>query len=150
MSLSAHFTLDEFIHSETASKHGIDNTPQTHGDVLENLKALCTELLDPLREKLGKPIKITSGYRCPALNKAVGGVANSQHVLGEAADLSVEGLLDADLAKMVVESGLPFDQCLLETSGATTWVHVSHRRVGTNRRQSLEITVPTRTRQKTS
>ena len=85
--LSPHFTLGEFTKSITAERLGIDNKPG-YEQVLA-MRRLCQEVLEPLRQHYGKPIRITSGFRCEALNKAVGGVGRSQHMLGEAADLSV-------------------------------------------------------------
>ena len=90
--LSPHFTVGEFFRSGTAIRLGIDNNPDAHpgegistAEVVENLRALCTEVLEPLRRRVGRVI-VTSGYRCQELNKAVGGVWNSQHLKGEAAD----------------------------------------------------------------
>lgn len=80
-----YFTITELTKSATATKQGIDNTPSA--EVTANLTALVDKVLDPLREIYGKPIYVSSGYRCPKLNKAVGGVSNSQHLKGEAADL---------------------------------------------------------------
>ena len=85
--LSEHFTLSEFTKSITAERLGIDNKPG-YEEVLA-MRHLCREVLEPLRQHYGKPIRITSGYRCEELNSAVGGVRRSQHMLGEAADLSV-------------------------------------------------------------
>ena len=81
-----HFTLKEFVKSDTARRLGIDNTPSPQ--VEERLRQLVDYVLDPLREAYGKPIYVNSGYRCPALNRAVGGVAHSQHLTGEAADIT--------------------------------------------------------------
>ena len=93
--LSPHFTVGEFFRSGTAIRLGIDNNPDAHpgegistAEVVENLRALCTEVLEPLRRRVGRVI-VTSGYRCQELNKAVGGVWNSQHLKGEAADIFV-------------------------------------------------------------
>ena len=93
--LSPHFTVGEFFRSGTAIRLGIVNEPDAHPEegltneeVVENLRALCTEVLEPLRRRVGRVI-ITSGYRCQKLNKAVGGVWNSQHLRGEAADIYV-------------------------------------------------------------
>ena len=93
--LSPHFTVGEFFRSGTAIRLGIDNNPDAHpgegistAEVVENLRALCTEVLEPLRRRVGRVI-VTSGYRCKELNKAVGGVWNSQHLKGEAADIFV-------------------------------------------------------------
>ena len=87
--ITNNFTLEEFTRSETASRMGIQNVPGNREKLA--IVNLCAKLLQPLRDIYGKPIRINSGYRCPELNKAVGGVPNSQHVLGEAADIHCEG-----------------------------------------------------------
>lgn len=117
--------------SATAERKGIDNTPSVQ--VRANLTALIEKVLDPLREAYGKPIIVTSGYRCERLNKAVGGAASSQHVKGEAADIrSVEDTPEENkkLYDLIVKLGLPFDQLINEYG--YDWVHVSfgsqHRR----------------------
>lgn len=90
--LTPHFKLSEFTRSNTASKYHIDNTPSE--EVIKNLKALCENVLEPLREWYGKPIVISPGFRCPALNKHpdVRGATNSQHMKGEAADLHLPSI----------------------------------------------------------
>lgn len=128
MNLSRYFTLAELTHSNTAKAEGIDNQP-TATDI-EALRALCTAVLDPLREALGKPVKVTSGYRGPVLNRRVKGAAKSQHLRGEAADLQSPGTAVLDLFKLVIRLGLPFDQVIYEVNGAAKWVHVSHSRGG--------------------
>lgn len=85
MKLTENFTLDEMTASVTAACLGIDNTPRT--EEIERLRELCVKILQPLRDRLGSPLRVTSGYRCVTLNRAVGGVKNSQHINGEAADL---------------------------------------------------------------
>ena len=119
MNLSENFTLAEFTESATATKHKIDNTPSKA--VIENLKALCANCLQPLRNKLGKAIKVSSGYRSDALNKKVKGSKTSQHPKGEAADINVDGMTDRQLYDYILKSGVKFDQLILEP----TWVHVS-------------------------
>ena len=88
MKLSENFTLEELIHSNTAERMGIDNVPKDE-KVVENLRSLCLEVLQPLRDYVGAPVHINSGYRCPELNMTVGGVKNSQHCRGEAADIRI-------------------------------------------------------------
>lgn len=118
---ATHFTLDEFLVSQTASIQGIDNSPsQEHFD---NLQALVEFVLDPFREMLGKPIIINSGYRSPALNRAVGGVTTSQHSRGQAADFIVRGMTVDQVVKAMRHSGLPFDQLIHEFG---RWTHVSY------------------------
>ena len=80
-----HFSIRELSRSETASRKGINNTPNSA--IVSALTALIDNVLDPLREKWGAPIIVTSGYRCPALNRAIGGASGSQHTKGEAADI---------------------------------------------------------------
>lgn len=99
----------------------------------ENIEALVAEVMDPARRKLGKPVFINSGFRCPRHNAAVGGVPNSQHVRGEAADLHCED--NRRLAKIIVELG-KFDQVILYP----TFIHVSWKRGGGNRQQILRKT----------
>ena len=85
MKLSKNFTLEELVFSITANNHGINNTPNAEAKAA--LKRLAVEVLQPIRDAWDKPIVVTSGYRCPKLNACVGGVKNSQHVLGQAADI---------------------------------------------------------------
>lgn len=121
MRLSEHFTMDEFIQSDTARQKRIDNTPTY--EAAANLALLVNNVLEPARKEYGKSITINSGYRCPALNRAVGGVATSQHVRGQAADLAC-----ADLRKLyeIIKKQGQYDQLLFESnkSGAQ-WIHVS-------------------------
>jgi len=150
MKLTDHFCLAEFTRSATATQRGIDNTP--NAEVVANLRHLCEKVLEPLRVWYGKPITIGSGYRCPTLNKAVGGVKNSQHMTGEAADLCLSLKLkaesseayNAELRKLFnyIRSSLPHDQLILERnspSSRTFWIHVSCKRdVSKNRGQVIE------------
>ena len=132
--LSEHFSLGEFVRSSTAQRMGIDNTP--HAEAIENLRNLCTKVLEPLREHLGQPVVITSGFRSKRLNETVGGVKNSQQLSGEAADLMVEGEKQArDWIRWMMDF-LEFDQLILEKKGKKVWVHVSLKR---NRQQVLKI-----------
>ena len=130
MKLSENFTLEELIASPKATELGIDNKP---GETeISNLRSLCTYVLQPLRDRLGKPIVINSGYRCPALNKAIGGVETSQHVKGEAADIRVGGVEARELFGHVQDLEMEFDQLILYP----TFVHVSFSK-GRNRKQVL-------------
>ncbi len=126
------FTWSELQTTST----GIDNVAPD--DVRARLVALCAAVLDPLREHLGRPIRVTSAYRSPAVNRAVGGVPTSQHVAGEAADLVVEGLSPEELARAVIATATTWDQVIAERSGSAAWVHVSYR-IGQNRRQTLKF-----------
>lgn len=126
MNLSRHFTLAELTHSDTAAREGIPNQP----GVVEvaALRALCSAVLDPLREAVGRPIKVNSGYRGPALNRRIGGATSSQHLCGQAADIQSPGMAVLELFKTVIRLGLPFDQVIYEAQNANTkWVHVSHK-----------------------
>ena len=138
MKLTKNFSLEEMYRSETARRCGIDNKPQTE-EVVENLRALCTEVLQPLRDHLGKPVVVSSGYRCKDLNKKVGGVENSQHLKGEAADIKVRDREELiDVMRYIMDE-TDFDQLIREKSGSTEWVHVSHKRNGNNRRMVLRL-----------
>jgi hypothetical protein len=135
MKLSNSFNLIEFTSSETASRRGIDNTPSIA--VIENLRLLCENVLQPLRDKYGKSINITSGYRSPKLNKAIGGSSTSQHCYGQAADIQVDR---KDYLKVwEILKTLPFDQIIFEfgTESAPDWIHVSFVQ-GKNRGQKLK------------
>ena len=131
-----YFTLKELTRSVTAKNKGIDNTP---GEVEKNnLIALVENVLDPLREAWGQPIIITSGYRCPALNRAVGGSATSQHVTGEAADIrTVSDTVEDNKAlyELIRVLNLPIDQCINEYG--YDWIHVSYS--PKNRRKFFSI-----------
>jgi hypothetical protein len=128
--LSANFYLDEFVKSDTAVKKGIKNTPDY--EAIENLAALCVNVLQPVREAVKEPLLISSGYRCPELNKAVGGVPTSQHVKGEAADIHCNRTTARALFGLIRGMGIEFDQLILYQ----TMVHVSFCE-GKNRKQVL-------------
>ena len=142
-----HFSISEMLKSDTAIKRGLWNGANL--EVEENLRALVDEVLDPLRERYGRPIYVTSGYRCPKLNNLVNGAANSQHMRGEAADIvagpstgsGTSPYENLKLAKMIAESG-KFDQMILEEVGANDllpqWIHVTWKRNGWNRRNILK------------
>ena len=132
-----YFTIQELTISNTAQRKCIDNTPDQKAAAA--LTALVANVLDPLREAWGKPIVVNSGYRCPKLNRAVGGVARSQHTKGEAADirtLSNRRWENEQLFKLIVQLKLPFDQ-LIDEHGYS-WIHVSYSE-GKNRRQVLHV-----------
>lgn len=129
MNLSEHFTLSEFTRSSTATARGIDNTPSEA--VITNLRTLCREVLEPLRRHLDQPVIISSGYRCPSLNKVVGGVRNSQHMKGEAADLRIPSLSEGREWMEWIIDNLAFDQCIMEhrknkDNTTTHWIHISY------------------------
>ena len=139
MKLSENFTLEELIRSNTAERMGIDNVPKDE-KVVENLRSLCLEVLQPLRDYVGAPVHINSGYRCPELNVAVGGVKNSQHCRGEAADIRIVSPKQGREWAAWIEDNCRFDQMLLERnkSGAV-WLHVSCKRDASKNRQSFTI-----------
>ena len=133
--LSKNFTLEELCASKTARERGIRNVPNQQQVI--NLCALVHNVLQPLRDWWGKEVKIGSGFRCLSLNKAVGGVANSQHLKGEAADLCIDGdkARGHEWAKWIMDN-CDFDELILEHNDkGSYWVHVSYRSDGHNRRK---------------
>lgn len=137
--LSTNFTLGEFTNSEVAARKGIDNYPTP--EQYRALKALCINLLQPLRNKLKRPMVISSGFRSPELNEALSSSSStSQHMLGEAADIHAVGMSALDLARYIHQSGLEYDQLILEyyEGPGTGWVHISFKRSG-NKREPLTI-----------
>lgn len=141
MQLSKHFTLSEMIKSQTALRKGIDNTPNEQ--VINNLKQLCINVLEKVRQYFNKPVSINSGYRSPKLNTAIGGSKTSQHVTGEAADIEIPGISNLELANWIKDN-LKFDQLILEFHDKNIpdsgWVHVSWNSNPTkNRNQVLTI-----------
>ena len=121
--MSTHFSLAELTRSATATAHGIDNSPTA--EALPNLYRLM-ELLEQVRHLLGdKPVTITSGYRCPELNRLVGGAATSAHQQGLAADFLCPAFGSVtDIVHFLPASGLHFDQLIEERSGGKSWVHI--------------------------
>ena len=139
MKLSKNFTLEELIHSNTAERMGIDNVPKDE-KVVENLRSLCLEVLQPLRDYVGAPVHINSGYRCPELNMAVGGVKNSQHCRGEAADIRIVSPKQGREWAAWIEDNCRFDQMLLERNkNGAVWLHVSCKRDASKNRQSFKM-----------
>lgn len=130
MNLTPHFTLEELVYSETATRLRIDNclypSRPEHQHIIENLRALCVNVLEQLRTFAGCPIHINSGYRCPALNKAVGGVSNSKHIAGQAADIHLPSI---EVGKKWFEYLKTIDhgQLIWETNAkGVSWIHVSY------------------------
>lgn len=119
---SEFFSLAELIKSSTADKHHIDNTPPS--EVIKNLQYGVDMVLDPLRRLYGKPIIITSGYRCQKLNDLVGGVKNSWHTKGNAADIHVASLTEATKLFDNLQKMQSVDTVLFEHSGNGEWLHV--------------------------
>ena len=130
-----YFTIHELTQSDTAQQKGIDNTPPPAIKV--KLTSLINNLLDPIREAWDSPITVNSGYRCPVLNKAVGGVPTSQHQKGEAADITVGSPeLNRQLFDLIAKGDFDFDQLIDESN--YSWVHISYA-VGKNRHAILHI-----------
>lgn len=136
--MGKYFTIAELTRSSEAIKHNIDNTPPP--DVRVKLNSLINNLLDPIREKWGHPIRVNSGFRCPVLNKKVGGAVNSQHIKGEAADITTGNLTENErlfnmIIAMRVAGEIQFDQ-LIDEKGYR-WIHISFSR--NNRNQVLHV-----------
>lgn len=142
--LSKHFTLRELTKSDTAKRHQLHNIPRDVAD-LANLKALCTNVLEPVRQALNVPLIVTSGFRCGTLNRLVGGAPTSQHLYGEAADFVPKGMAVENAAfTLAALDDLAFDQLIYEVIERTEkppieWIHISHKRISTNRHQVLTI-----------
>ena len=138
MKLSNNFSLKELTASQTAERKGISNNPSE--DHMTNLKELCVNVLQKVRDHYGKVVSVSSGYRSPELCVAIGSSVNSQHAKGQAADFEVFGLSNADLCKWISEN-LEFDQLILEYHNIgepnSGWIHCSYRSDGENRKQIL-------------
>jgi hypothetical protein len=125
--LTTNFSLYELTKSETALRMGFDNTPDD--EATENLRLLCEKVLQPVRDHYGKGVKVNSAYRSPESNAAVGGSKTSDHCKGQAADIEIPGVANADLAQWIMDN-LKYTQLILEfyTPGIpdSGWVHVSY------------------------
>lgn len=132
MKLTDNFTLAEMSHSNTAKARKIKNEPNV--EQIENLRKLCVRLLQPLRDLYNEPFIISSGFRSLETNKAVKGAVNSQHMKGQAADVSVKE--PRKLLAALLSSGLDFDQAILYQDGRNNFLHLSYNS-GHNRRQVL-------------
>lgn len=128
--ISENFTWEEFQRSEAADKLGIDNSIPDES-IAAQMRSLVVTVLQPLRGAYGKPLAVNSGYRSPALNKAIKGANNSQHTKGQAADIATDN--PRELARLVLQKNLPFDQMILYP----TFIHLSHRHPGPQRNQIL-------------
>ena len=137
MKLSENFSLLELTKSQTAERKGIDNTPSAEHQ--ENLKSLCTHVLQPIRDYFSKVVTISSGYRSPELCTAIGSKITSQHARWEAADFEIFGVSNKELADYI-DSELHYDQLILEywkeSDPNSGWVHCSFSE-GNNRKQYL-------------
>ena len=133
MNLSQYFKLEEFEYSDTAKAKGINNTIPK--DLIPNVIRLHDNVLYPLRKLVGCPVRITSGYRCAELNKAVGGASNSKHANGQAADIDVVNQSNMAIFNWI-RKNCEFDQLILENVNGVEWVHVSYN-FENNRKQCL-------------
>lgn len=127
MNLSANFSVKELTKSDTATRLGLDNTPDEA--TIENIKLLCQEVLQPIRDHFGKSVTVNSCFRSPESNAAVGGSKTSDHCLGRAADIEIDGIPNPELAQWIMDN-LDYTQLILEfyTQGQPNsgWVHVSY------------------------
>jgi len=137
MFLSKSFTLNELTKSQEALRLDINNTP--NDEHIENLKILCENILQPVRDFYGMPVSVSSGYRSAALCEAIGSSSKSQHTKGQAADFEIFGITNKDLADWII-TNLDYDQCILEfwnpNEPNSGWVHCSYNSAG-NRKQYL-------------
>lgn len=129
-----YFTIKELSHSDTAVARGIDNYPTA--EAISNLTTLTNKVLDPLRERYGKPIRVSSGYRSPTLNRSVNGATSSQHRMGEAVDITVGDKTENRKLFAIIKEHFPFDQLINEKD--FSWIHVSYRE-GRLRNQILNL-----------
>lgn len=134
--MANYFTMEELIYSSTALREGWRN--RTTNEVEENLVSLRTMVLNPTREHMGMCIYVTSGFRSPDVNRAIGGAPNSQHMKGEAADITTLKIHKNIEMFKYIRDNLVFDQLILENGGQ--WIHVSYVTRRKNRKQVLEIT----------
>lgn len=133
--MNSYFTISELCRSTEAIKHNIDNTPPPAAK--NELCTLINRLLNPVRELWGGPIMVNSGFRCPTLNNLVKGKSTSQHVKGQAADITVGSpAKNKKLFDMIIKSGIAFDQLIDERN--YSWLHISFNSSG-NRRQILHL-----------
>ena len=156
MKITQHFKLEEFEKSDTAKRLGIDNSVPK--ELIPNIKALCENVLEPLRAEINKttdsatlrlcdsasstPVVLSSGYRCPALNKAVKGSATSQHMKGEAADIVIPDKKTGLQWFEWMRTHLTYNQLIWETnSKGGSWIHVGYKRTGKNKMQVLSMKV---------
>ena len=140
MKLSEHLDLSEVTRSDMAKRKGLSNMPTP--EHIENFKKLAENIFEPIRKHFGVPIMISSGYRSKELNKAIGGSLTSQHCLGQALDLDMDGTPNGVTNKMVfdfIKDNLEYDQLISEfgTKEKPDWVHVSYNPKGKQRKQTL-------------
>ena len=138
INLSPHFTLAEMSASDYALRNAMDNTPGV--EEVACLRSLCNTILESIRQQVGGPIVVTSGYRSVAVNHSIGGSPTSQHMKGQAADFHIPGTGNSQVVKEIVYAStlIPFDQLILEgDEDRGGWIHVSYAPSGTERRQLL-------------
>ena len=136
MKLSNSFTLAEMCKSNTATRKGIEEQYSPPKEIIDNLTKLCKEVLQPIRDGLELPLRVTSGYRCEKLNKEIGGSSRSQHVKGQAADIELwirgeekNGILLDEIINLYFRGAIVFDQMIIEypdEHGVPKWVHISY------------------------
>ena len=131
--MKLNFSFSELLYSNTAEQYRIKNIPDL--EEADNLLELIVYCLQPIRDKLGKPMIISSGYRCEELNNKIGGVKNSQHTKGQAVDFKVKGMTVKEVINFIVDNDFEFDQLINEHD---MWVHISYAK-GKNRKQVLKI-----------
>lgn len=133
--MQLNFTMSELLHSDIAEKYNISNIPDKQS--LDNMLLLIVDCLQPIRNYIGKPMIISSGYRSPRLNghPLINGKPNSQHIIGQAADFTIKGMTPKQIIEKVKASGVEFDQLICEHN---IWVHVSYNK-GKNRKQCFDI-----------
>lgn len=136
MNITDNFTLEDMCNSRTARINGINNYSYDPLIII-SLTTLCLKVLQPLRDHFAEPVRISSGYRCQALNKLVGGVHNSQHILGQAADIYLDGDTKRETEYFrYIRDNLDYDQLILEGNQSTSWIHVSYVSHKKNRRKA--------------
>lgn len=136
MKLSEHLDLSEVTRSDMAKRRGLSNMPTP--EHIENFKILAENIFEPIRKHFGVPIFVSSGYRSKELNTAIGGASSSQHLLGQALDIDMDGTKNGVTNKMVfdyIKANLNFDQLINEFD--YSWVHVSYNPSGKQRKQIL-------------
>ncbi len=138
MKLTNNFTLSELTTSQTAVRKQYKEQFNPPQEIVDNLRTLAQEVLQPLRGFMGCPIRVSSGYRSPRLNKAIGGSKTSDHMKGMAADIHNSNGSDIDLAKVIIHHGIPFKQMIIEfgTMANPRWIHISYDE-NNNKRQIL-------------
>ena len=131
--MNLNFSISELCKSDKAKQNGINNTPNLA--CVDNMLNLIFYCLQPVRNLLNKPVIISSGFRCPELNKLVGGATNSQHLHGKAADFKVQGMTIQQTINFILKSNIEYDQLINEYD---KWVHISFSK-GNNRKQCFKI-----------